>query len=260
MDIIKLFYQRIRVKQMLHVFIQAQIRKFEYIPFIETNTLVQNSFNKHILETAVKTLDHISHDMCSPYKKRKTYDNSKCKIKNLQKYSVYLLKNRNKTNLNNDKPENSQDSSLSKSTNDLSEFKSKVVNIGDLIQEQKYSVQAPNIFKGDFAEYKSQFIDDMLSFVMKTDFNTEDFFYLDQDQTAQQEGQIDYIKRDIREAVTKANNEEDSEQAYKSLMKDIVDIAKTYYQEFKTKNFDIKVLQNTFFDAFTNSEINLKVP
>lgn len=263
MDLIKLFYQRVRVKQLLHVFIQAQIRNFEYIPFIENNTLVQNSFHKNIVTKATKTLDHISNDMCSPYKKHKTHNNSNCKIENLQKYSVYLLKNKNKTDLNNEEPIKKPDSSQSEIPDKLSSslsFENKTVNIGDLTEKPKYTIQVPSIFKSDFPEHKSRFIENILSFVMKTDYNNiKGFIYLDENQTTKQEGVIDYIKLNIGKAVIKANEEPDSQQAYKNLLTDIVNIAETYYNEFKENNLDMKVFQETVFDEFTNSELKLTI-
>lgn len=176
MDIIESFYQHVRVKQMLHFFIKAQAKKFEFIPFIEDKTLV-HSFHANIYESK-NTLKHILDDIGLPYKKRKFNNKCNTNIDNVQKYNVYLFTRRNKA-----KPNTIEDirniispsiSTVSKSSGDDSlkisdisqqnENLLKPVSIEDLIAYDGYE---PNL-KG-----RRQYIEDLLNSIIIRDFHAE---------------------------------------------------------------------------------------
>lgn len=255
MDIIELFYERVRAKQRLHVLIQAHIKEFEYIPFIENNTLVQNSFYESIPKNAKSVLSHISRDMCSPYDKRKYNDeSSKYQIKNLQKYSVYLLKNRNKTNLNSE--------TLTKKAKlddplkvESSSFLMKEVRIGQLKPETLDTSALINILKTGLLSDKQKFIYQILQTIMKDDYLKESLAYQRDPEKEKQLGLLDNIEQSIKTAVQTFSETQPSEDAYNTLIQSIVDTVNEYYNQFKDLNFDMELFRNTVYNTFTSSEI-----
>lgn len=242
MDIIKLFYQHVRAKQMLHVLIQAHVKEFEYIPFIENSTLVQNSFYKNIQISATDILKHISENMCSPYKKRKTNDDSgKCQIVNLQKYSVYLLKNKSK--LKNETPVELEKEDSGSSSEEPG------VNIHELKPD------IPNLYESTGTEKdKLNFIKTILKNVLGVNYEAEDLgddMFLDK--VGDQEKLLDTAKIEIQNAIENARQILDEKDKTKKLSEYITLIAAKYYKTFQEKKFNFPDLKKTFIEQFMSS-------
>lgn len=262
MDIIKEFYERIREKQMLNVFVQAQKRKYEYIPFIENNTLVQNIFYQNIPIASTVILNHISDVMCSPYKKRKIHKvndniqiNNECKITKIEKYSHYVFKKINEDKFiiqlekNIDKLEDgNQDDSKSKLGIGITE--DKIENLDDV---SKYM----DIFKTDNDQVRRQFITNILKVVMGKDYVEEKADYTDyQDYIkAKKELTLKGIENELEEAClgAKQKAKDDLEDGIKMLQKNVFKIIESNYEKYKLTEHDKKYFREIIEDELVKN-------
>lgn len=252
MDIIKYFYQRIREKQMLHVFVQAQKREFEYIPFIETNILIQNALHKSIPLGATIALKHISNVMCSPYKKRKHTNTSKeidtkCKINKTEKYSHYLFKKINKVHT-----ENQRESTSNTNNNKLNDLEeNEGVNVAMASKEDIFDVSKYlAIFK--FSDNRKDFINEILKTAMGENYNKENIIELEYGEEMKQGKMLEEIDLEITKAFKKAASNVTMDQKVKLFYNSILDIVIKYYKQFKTNNFNMKIFQDKIEESFLN--------
>ena len=66
MDIIKNFYEMVRVQQTFAFFVKANSNEREYIPFIANNTLINTSL-KNVLPPSAKTVDRFAKSICTTF-------------------------------------------------------------------------------------------------------------------------------------------------------------------------------------------------
>lgn len=255
MDIIKLFYQRVRVKQILHFFIKAQAKEFECIPFIEGNSLVQNSYQHTIYREAEKTLTHILNDMCLPYKKRQFETHDDVKVEHLLKYSAYLYLKRKRIKLNNkenktlEKPENV---SLGISAHDASTLN---MEIGLSEQNEPFSqtITPENIFEdvgtSQNTDNKRSYIESQLKSVIK-----DESWEVDTTKSELENQLLEQSKKDLKVLITSAINKTDMPDTWHG---NVINTIEDYYHKFKTDKLNTKNFKEVFTDEFLKEYENV---
>lgn len=259
MDIIEFFYQRVRIKQMLHVFIQAQVREFEYIPFIENKQLVHDSFFKIIDKNATKSISHIADEMCSPYKKRKYHkeDIAKCQIESLEKYNYYYYKNRPKDlHMQNISNVSKNDQKIITNGSERERSKSQDFNSQVFISQMGGNSKVintsaiPNLFENAIGENKKNFIIDILKVVMVDDYDKDEEITLSTDQIKIETNAIKDIKKHINETILSAKEINNLQQAHEKLVQNITSVMIYYFDQFKKNELNVRKFQDEAINAF----------
>lgn len=256
MDTIELFYQHVRMNQMLHFFINAQAKEFEFIPFIDKNTLVQNSFHANIYIKSEKTLKHILQDMCPPSKKRKRDPCATTKIENLEKYSVYLFKLRKETIP--DIPKNNKDEPIyqpSLSANGKpGDIPSNVIGVEQMLSQSEKKVAIEDIYHSigteKNKEEKSFYIENLLNSIIKRNFFIQ--FELEDPRIAKQKTLLDKNIKDLKYKLFATLGSSDQKLAPKKMEEFLTEIIENTNEEFKNNNLDITEFKKRFTDAFIN--------
>lgn len=254
MDIIKLFYQRVRVKQILHFFIKAHTKEFEFIPFIEQKTLVQNSFHRTIYRGADKTLNHILRDMCSPYKKRKCHTHDDVKIEHLQKYSVYLYIKSKKI-----KTDNVVDKELVKLpvSTPSADLLNKGIGISEQSETRNKIADLGNTFEfvgtSQNREAKKSYIESVLAYVFKDEIN----WPVDHTKAELENQLLEGSKKDLKKLIINAKRTNEIRESPLVTQGDIINLIEDYYEKFKTHNLNITNFKEIFTNEFLNDYGNV---